>query len=280
MDEAGQMSLSNVLAVSSAARNLVLLGDPQQLEQPQQGSHPEGTEVSALEHVLGRHKTMPEEQGLFLEETYRLHPDICSFTSEQFYESRLQPRPGLEKQMLVGGNTIQGSGLWYLPLLHEGNVNSCTEEVEAIQSLVDSLVQGQSVWQNSDGQRHKIGLHDILIVAPYNSQVVDLRKALPGAQVGTVDKFQGQQAPIVIYSMTTSSPEAAPRGMEFLYSSNRLNVATSRAKAACVLVGSPKLLEAECRSPRQMKLVNAFCRYVELAQVLPTGSRSEGASVI
>ena len=280
VDEAGQMSLSNVLAVSSAARNLVLLGDPQQLEQPQQGSHPEGTEVSALEHVLGRHKTMPEEQGLFLEETYRLHPDICSFTSEQFYESRLQPRPGLEKQMLVGGNTIQGSGLWYLPLLHEGNVNSCTEEVEAIQSLVDSLVQGQSVWQNSDGQRHKIGLHDILIVAPYNSQVVDLRKALPGAQVGTVDKFQGQQAPIVIYSMTTSSPEAAPRGMEFLYSSNRLNVATSRAKAACVLVGSPKLLEAECRSPRQMKLVNAFCRYVELAQVLPTGSRSEGASVI
>ena len=188
-------------------------------------------------------------------------------------ESRLQPRPGLEKQMLVGGNTIQGSGLWYLPLLHEGNVNSCTEEVEAIQSLVDSLVQGQSVWQNSDGQRHKIGLHDILIVAPYNSQVVDLRKALPGAQVGTVDKFQGQQAPIVIYSMTTSSPEAAPRGMEFLYSSNRLNVATSRAKAACVLVGSPKLLEAECRSPRQMKLVNAFCRYVELAQVLPTRSR-------
>ena len=267
------MSLSNVLAVSSGARNLVLLGDPQQLEQPQQGSHPEGTEVSALEHVLAGHKTMPAEQGLFLEETYRLHPGICSFTSEQFYESRLQPRPDLEKQMIVGGTTIQGSGLWYLPLLHEGNVNSSPEEILAIQGLVDSLVRGQSRWQNAEGRRRNIDLADILIVAPYNAQVVALREALPGAQVGTVDKFQGQQAPIVIYSMTTSSPEDAPRGMEFLYSSNRLNVATSRAKAACVLVGSPKLLEAECRSPRQMKLVNAFCRYVELAQVLPTRSR-------
>ena len=212
VDETGQMSLSNVLAVSSAARNLVLLGDPQQLEQPQQGSHPEGTDLSALEHILAGHKTMPERQGLFLEKTYRLHPRICSFTSEQFYEGRLETHRGLERQMILDGGAIQGSGLWYLPLLHEGNVNFSREEVEAIQARVDSSVLGPGHWQDAERVRRKIELDDILIVAPYNAQVEALKEALPGAHVGTVDKFQGQQSPIVIYSMTTSSPEDAPGG--------------------------------------------------------------------
>ena len=158
VDEAGQMSLSNVLAVSSAARNLVLLGDPQQLEQPQQGSHPEGTDLSALEHILAGHKTMPERQGLFLEKTYRLHPHICRFTSEQFYEGRLEPHLGLERQMILDGSAIQGSGLWYLPLGHEGNVNSSREEVEAIQALVDSLVLGPGP-EPLESQRPKNSYH-------------------------------------------------------------------------------------------------------------------------
>ncbi|WP_371260900.1 AAA domain-containing protein [Bradyrhizobium sp. Cp5.3] len=105
----------------------------------------------------------------------------------------------------------------------------------------------------------------MLIVAPYNAQVFGLQELIPGAHVGTVDKFQGQEAPIVIYSMTTSSHSDAPLGMEFLYSANRLNVATSRAKCVCVIVASPRLFEAECRTPRQMQLANAFCRYVEMA---------------
>jgi superfamily I DNA and/or RNA helicase len=112
-------------------------------------------------------------------------------------------------------------------------------------------------------------LSDILIIAPYNAQVAALKSRLPEAHIGTVDKFQGQEAPVVICSLTTSSPEEAPRGMEFLYSPNRLNVAVSRAKTACILVGSPALFEPECRSPRQMRLANAFCRYLELAGSVP-----------
>jgi uncharacterized protein len=121
-------------------------------------------------------------------------------------------------------------------------------------------------------------LEDILIVAPYNAQVSDLMTRLPGAQVGTVDKFQGQEAPVVIYSLTTSSPEDAPRGMEFLYSLNRLNVATSRGKSNVIVVGSPRLFEPECRSPRQMQLANALCRYLELARIIDV--QSEGRASI
>jgi uncharacterized protein len=120
-------------------------------------------------------------------------------------------------------------------------------------------------WTNDKGSSRDLRISDILVVAPYNTQVFDLAARLPGAQIGTVDKFQGQQAPIVIYSMTTSSPEDAPRGMEFLYSLNRLNVATSRAKAMVIIVASPRLLEPECHTPRQMQLANALCRFAELA---------------
>ena len=113
-----------------------------------------------------------------------------------------------------------------------------------------------------------MNLDDILIVAPYNAQVSDLGQRLPAARIGTVDKFQGQEAPVVIYSLATSSPEEAPRGMECLYSLNRLNVATSRAQGVCIVVASPRLLEPECRTPRQMQLANALCRYAELATTI------------
>ena len=149
---------------------------------------------------------------------------------------------------------------------HEGNQNAAPEEVERIAGIVDTLIQPGVNWIDDKGQSGRCGLNDILIVAPYNAQVSDLAARLPGARIGTVDKFQGQQAPVVIYSLTTSSPEDAPRGMEFLYSLNRLNVATSRAQAMVIVVGSPRLLEPECRQPRQMQLANALCRYVELAQ--------------
>ncbi|MDY6946019.1 MAG: TM0106 family RecB-like putative nuclease, partial [Pseudomonadota bacterium] len=268
VDEAAQMSLANVLAVSQACRALVLLGDPQQLEQPMQGSHPEGTDVSALQHVLDGAATISNEHGLFLEQTWRLHPDICSFTSELFYESRLGYRAGLERQQVKSSGRIGGAGLRYLPVLHEGNQNSSPEEALAIVRLVEETLAARASWIDREGGERDLALEDILIIAPYNSQVFEIQRRLPQARVGTVDKFQGQEAAVVIYSVTTSSHTDAPRGMEFLYSLNRLNVAVSRAKCVCVLVASPAIFEPACTTPRQMQLANAYCRYRELASSL------------
>jgi predicted RecB family nuclease len=265
IDEAGQMSLANVLAIAQAGKNLVLLGDPQQLEQPLKGSHPEGASASGLEHLLDGAKTIPPDKGLFLEKTWRMHPRLCEFTSEVFYESRLQSHSDMENQKITGHPWLGAYGLWYVPVDHEGNQNSSSEEVEAVAHLVESLIQPGIAWTNQKNEERPLTLDDILIVAPYNAQVSDLLTRLPNARIGTVDKFQGQQAPIVIYSLTTSSPEDAPRGVEFLYSLNRLNVATSRAQAIVIVVASPRLLQPECRSPRQMQLANALCRYAELA---------------
>ncbi|ANP46072.1 TM0106 family RecB-like putative nuclease [Candidatus Viadribacter manganicus] len=268
VDEAAQMSLANVLAASHAAPTLVLLGDPRQLDQPTKSSHPDGTDVSALDHILAGEQTIAADQGLFLAETWRLHPAICAFTSELFYEGRLQPRPGLERQEIKSSGRLQGSGLRYLPVAHAGNVNVSHEEVDAICALVDDVLSSDTTWIDADGAEKPVTLDDILIIAPYNAQVFQLQQRLPGARVGTVDKAQGQEKPIVIYSLASSSSTETPRGMEFLYSLNRLNVASSRARCLCVLVAAPALFEAECRSPRQMELANAFCRYRELATVL------------
>lgn len=265
VDEAGQMALADVLAVSRAAKNIVLLGDPQQLEQPQQGAHPEGTEVAALVHVLGGSKTIPEERGLFLDTTWRLHPSICEFTSELYYEGRLHTRAGNERQVLAGPTEFAGSGLFVAPVDHEGNQSNSPEEVEEVQRIAGDLLQEGVTWTDRDGVVRQLTTDDILIVAPYNAQIAALRRALPGHRIGTVDKFQGQEAPVVIYSMASSSPEDAPRGMGFLYNPNRLNVATSRARAACILVASSRLFEPECRSPQQMRWANGLCLYRELA---------------
>ena len=268
VDEAAQMALANVLAVSQAAASVVLLGDPQQLDQPMQGSHPEGTDVSALQHLLGGGKTIAAERGLFLAETWRLHPEICAYTSELFYEGRLRSRPGLEAQAIRSPGRVSGSGLRFLPVPTAGNQSSSPEEADVVRALVDEILSTGATWIDRLGAEMPIGLRDVLIIAPYNAQVFELQQRMPGARIGTVDKFQGQEAPIVIYSMTTSSHADAPRGMEFLYSLNRLNVATSRARCVCVLVASPSVFEAPCRTPRQMRLANAFCRYLELATVI------------
>ncbi|MEJ7740294.1 MAG: TM0106 family RecB-like putative nuclease [Chitinophagaceae bacterium] len=266
VDEAGQLSLTDALAVSQAAKNIVLLGDPQQLKQPQQGSHPEGTGVSALEHILKGRQTITSTCGIFLSETWRLHPNICSFISEMFYEGRLRSRPTLDRQVLDGNTPFAGAGLWYVPVPHDGNQSSSPEEVERVAGLVNNLTKGDVYWTDNKNNRRPLTLRDIMIIAPYNAQVVCLTSHLPsGAFVGTVDKFQGQEAPVVIFSLSTSSPEDAPRGMEFLYSLNRLNVAVSRARTACILVANPRLFEPECKTPEQMRLANAFCRFIELA---------------
>lgn len=268
IDEAAQMSLANVLAVSQAAESVILLGDPRQLEQPIQGSHPDGADVSALDHILGGHATVPPDRGLFLEETWRLHPSICAFNSELFYEGRLHPRPGLENQTIRSKGKVSGAGLRYVPVVHQGNQSFSREEADRVRELIEEILGSETTWIDRESRERPVTLEDILIIAPYNAQVFELQDRIPGAKVGTVDKFQGREAPVVIYSMTTSSHADAPRGMEFLYSANRLNVATSRAKCICILVGSPRLFEPECRTPRQMQLANAFCRYRELATEL------------
>jgi uncharacterized protein len=271
IDEAGQMSLADVLAVSAGAKSLVLLGDPQQLEQPQQASHPPGAGVSALEHLLGGAKTIASDRGLFLRQTRRLHPKICEFTAEVFYENRLASAPGCERQAVLAppgspAASLGSAGLVYVPVEHDANQSRSPEEVERIAELVGALTADGVRYRNAAGEEAPLTAADIMIVAPYNAQVTALAERLPDVRIGTVDKFQGQEAPVVIVSLTTSTPEDAPRGMDFLYSANRLNVATSRAKALSMLVGSPRLFEPDCRTPQQMRLANAFCRYRELAR--------------
>ncbi len=268
IDEAGQVSLANALAMTRAATSLVLLGDPQQLDQPKKGSHPDGVDVSVLEHILHGHQTMPAEQGMFLAETWRFGDAICDFTSEVFYEGKLRPTAAkhLERQALAGG-PIDGVGLFVVEVPHDGNRNSSDEEVAAVARLVDRLLAPGSRWIDCDGASHQMTAGDILVVSPFNVQVSRLQARVT-PRCGTVDKFQGQQAPVVIYSMATSRPEDAPRGMEFLYSLNRLNVATSRARCAAIVVANPRLFEPECRTPRQIQLANGLCRFRELAATL------------
>ena len=160
------------------------------------------------------------------------------------------------------------AGLVYVPVVHDGYQARSPDEVDAIAALVGELTAPGVVYRNAAGEEAPLTSGDLMIVAPYNAQVTALAERLPGLRIGTVDKFQGQQAPVVIVSLTTSAPEDAPRGMDFLYSANRLNVATSRAKALCILVGSPRLFEPDCRTPQQMRLANAFCRYRELARTV------------
>jgi uncharacterized protein len=267
VDEAGQMSLANVVAISQAATSIVLLGDPQQLDQPQRGFHPPGADASALGHLLNGRATIGPDHGIFLSETRRLHRDVCSFVSDVFYDGRLVPRPENMRQRLNAPDPLDGTGLRFAAVEHFGNQNESPEEVERVASLIDGLLQVGVNWTNVSGETQTLSLDDILIVAPYNAQVSALAERLPaGARVGTVDKFQGQEAAVIFYSMATSSPEDAPRGMEFLYSLNRLNVAISRARCVAVIVASPALFEVQCKSPRQMELMNAFCRFLEVAR--------------
>lgn len=267
VDEAGQMSLANTLAIAGAARNLVLLGDPQQLPQPSQGAHPPGAEQSALGHVLGDGTTIPPEQGLLLDTTWRLHPDICGFISELAYDDRLHAHASCSNQRLAGGSVLGGTGLRYVPVRHAGSRSSSDEEVAVVGQILDAIV-GRA-WTDSQGQTRPLTVEDVLVVAPYNAQVARLAARLPsGARVGTVDKFQGQEAPVVIFSTATSTAEDLPRAMDFLFSLNRLNVAISRARGLAVLVSSPSLLWVRCRTPEQMRLVNAFHRFIERATVV------------
>ena len=250
--------------MSTSARNVVLLGDPVQLAQVSQGTHPEGTGASVLEHLLAERPTVPPDMGIFLESTRRMHPDVCRFVSDIFYEGRLHGLPEVARQ-----TTAFGTGLRFMAVDHAANVSASPEEAQRIAHEILAMRGGS--WTNRYDETKLLRESDFMVVAPYNHQVRQLRQTLQAAgladvPVGTVDKFQGREAPVVFYSMATSSAEDVPRSLEFLFSRNRLNVAVSRAMCLACIVASPRLLESRARTIEQMRLVNALCRFVEMGQ--------------
>lgn len=257
VDEAGQVGLANMVAMGRAARNIVLVGDPRQLPQVIQGAHPEPANLSCLDWMLGDHKTVPPDRGIFLPVSRRMHPEVCRFISDQVYEGRLNSHPDTARQA-ARGTCFPEAGAFWVPVPHEGNAQIAAEEVEVIRASVTDLLKG--TWTDKDGTTRPMRASDIIVVAPYNAQVNTLRDALPDAiRVGTVDKFQGQEAPVCLVSMTASSAEETSRGMEFLFSLNRINVAVSRAKVLALVFGAPRLREAKCDTVEQMRLVNMIC---------------------
>jgi uncharacterized protein len=220
--------------------------------------HPPGSGASVLEHLLGENDTIPPDRGVFLEHSRRMHPDVCQFISDAFYEGRLSSIAECEERV-----TSAGTGIRWLTIEHEGNRADSSEEAEAIAAEIERLL---TETFTDRGLTRALREADFMVVAPYNAQVRTLRGRLPQTvEVGTVDKFQGREAPVVFYSMASSSGEDVPRGLDFLLSRNRLNVAISRAQCLAYLVCSPRLLEVHCRTIDQMRLANALCRLVEFA---------------
>ena len=266
IDEAGQVSLANMVGMSKCCKNIILMGDQMQLSQPTQGVHPEDSGVSCLDYLLGEFSTVPADKGLLLPDTYRLNSDICNFISSRVYDGRLQSVDvaNSRKIQISKANLEKESGICYLPVQHEGNEQSSPEEVEAIEELVVNLLKGKKT--DEEGNESSMTPRDILIVSPYNHQIRLLQEAMGSSfEVGTVDKFQGREAPIVIISMAASDLESAPRGADFLLERNRLNVALSRAQTLAILVASPNLNQPIANSSKEMSLVNFYMDLVDYA---------------
>ncbi|WP_316014369.1 TM0106 family RecB-like putative nuclease [Roseobacter sp. HKCCA0434] len=256
VDEAGQVPLANALALTQATRNLVLVGDPAQLPQVVQGAHPHPAGLSCLDWMLGGATTIPAERGLFLPVTRRMQPELATYISRQFYEGRLSAHPDTARQS-VEADGLPSTGAWRVPVAHDGRVQHAPEEVAAIEATIDRLLNGRMT--DREGRARALRPSDIIVVAPYNLQVNALTDALHGIRCGTVDRFQGQEAQVVLVSMTASSAEATARGLDFLLSRQRMNVAISRGKALSLVFAAPRLTETACTSVEHMRLVNALC---------------------
>jgi len=267
VDEAGQVALGNLVAMAGCASNLVLVGDQMQLPQPVQGIHPGETGLSCLDYAMQDHATVPAERGILLNVSRRMHPTICDFISDAIYDGRLTSHPSTQdRELLVGSginNAIKPFGLSMVAYPHEGCTQSSLEEAYIINKLVLEL-QDQSLIEGD--RTRKLTLDDIVIVTPFNMQVALLKRILPdGARVGTVDKFQGQEAPIVIVSMATSFGGDAPRGTAFLFNRNRLNVAISRAQCLAIVVRSERLLEVPQPDTEDLARLDLLARYEALS---------------
>ncbi|MEZ9369657.1 TM0106 family RecB-like putative nuclease [Shewanella sp. 10N.286.51.B2] len=271
VDEAGQVAVANLVAMSRCTSNIVLLGDQMQLGQPSQATHPESSGLSTLDYLLQNSPIVPSNMGVFLETTYRMHPKVNEFISEAFYQSKLGSAAITSQQSIAVPSDYEGplnieAGIRFIPVEHEGNNQVSEEEIDEIKIIVQQLV-GRNFTDRHSNTR-KISLQDILFVAPYNHQVSKLQQALGvDAKVGSVDKFQGKEAPIVIFSMCSSDANESARGLDFLFDKHRINVAISRAQALAIIVGNPKLFSTNANSVEQMAKVNVvakLAKYTEL----------------
>ena len=269
VDEAGQMALADMLVVSMATDNLVMVGDPLQLSQVRKADHPRNSGCSALDHVLGQDETMPAERGVFLPVTRRMHPDVCEFISDQIYEGRLKSYSGDDFNCALQ-TTVAGTGLRWLPVSHTDNTTSSVEEADLIVAEILRLIGTE--WTNNEGTTKSLGTKDFVVVTPYNDQQRLVTERLNShtdtadIEVGTVDMFQGQEAAVVFFSMAASTGEDVSRGKDFLFSRNRLNVAISRARCLAYLVCTEELLNTRARNVTDMRLIatlNAFVEYAE-----------------
>ncbi|MCW5588091.1 MAG: TM0106 family RecB-like putative nuclease [Legionellales bacterium] len=262
VDEAGQVSVANLVAMSRSAKNLVIMGDQMQLGQPSQGTHPAESGLSILDYLLHETPTISDEMGVFLGTTYRMHSTINQFISRFIYDSKLESHPDNDRRVVkvpVGyqGKLNKEAGILFVPVEHEGNTYASDEEVSEIKSLATDLI-GRTFCEAS-GKTRLIAWDDILFVAPYNYQVNKLKQALgEQARVGSVDKFQGREAPIVFLSMCASDANESPRGIDFLFDKHRINVAISRAQSLAIVVANPQIKSTSASKIEQLKLINLF----------------------
>jgi uncharacterized protein len=280
IDEAGQVPLANAVAMARCAENLILLGDQMQLEQPIQGSHPGDAGLSVLQYALMDpasskadapvfHAVVPPEIGLFLGESRRMHPLVCQFISDSIYEGSLHSHPDCARQKIAapgGGGVLidQESGIIFSPVVHDGNIQQSAEEVERVKALFEELL-GRAYTDKGNVTR-PLELDDFLFIAPYNAQVRALQSALPeGARVGSVDRFQGQEAPVCIFTLCSSFGEYGSRGLGFILDRNRVNVAISRAKCLAVVVADPRIALSPVHSIPEITILNLFCKMLESA---------------
>jgi uncharacterized protein len=275
IDEAGQVSLANAVAMTRCAKNLVMLGDQMQLEQPVQGSHPGDAGLSALQYALKDtkasrtdapvfHAVVPADYGLFLGESRRMHPSVCRFISESIYEGRLNAHANCARQKIAvparaSALVNRENGILFSGIEHDGDVQQSDEEVQRVLGIFGELLGRQ--YTDKDGKTRALELNDFLFIAPYNAQVRALQAALPAdARVGSVDKFQGQEAPVCILSLCSSYGEYGSRGLGFILDRNRINVAISRAQCLAVVVADPRIATTSAASLDEMMLVNLFCK--------------------
>jgi predicted RecB family nuclease len=265
IDEAGQFSLANAIAVAAVAESVVMLGDPQQLPQVTKADHPDGSGASVLEHLLAGRSTIADGRGVLLDVSWRMHPDVCAFVSERSYDNLLRSRAACANRRVDATGPLSGAGLRVRFVDHDGRSQASVEEAEAIAEDCRTLLAGGRVT-DADGIERGLKGDDIIVVAPYNlARRCIGERVPPGVRVGTVDKFQGQEAAVVFFAMTCSSGEEVPRGLDFLFDRNRFNVAVSRAQCLAVVVVNPRLLDADCRTLESMQLVDGACRFVEMA---------------
>jgi len=269
IDEAGQLALADAVAVGASAKNLILFGDPQQLPHVARATHAEGAGISALAHLLGDERTIPPDRGIFLAHTYRLEPAICRFVSTLMYDGRLAPAAGREHGRLIGSDARwSGSGLRALAVAHDDCGRSSPEEADAIVTAIEALLHTQL---ERGSRRRPLAQRDIMVVAPYNRQVDAIRSALDrhglgAVEAGTVDLFQGREAEVAFFSLTSSSGDDLPRGVAFAFSRNRLNVAISRAKTIAALVYNPRLIGLRSEDVDDIRMVNAVALFTEQAR--------------